>query len=164
MLINRPSWRCKKILRYTGKYLTPVFFQHLSSPSVLVGEFKSWRIRRNNICFNTVASGWYQDRGKPFSSTEGQKEHGAKITLYEYVSNLSKVLYSSYLSIFATFWKKILKSMPISLYDNCFCCANNYFLFYGSYFVFFLSQNFLCFLKKKINFDNYRCCFVICIV
>lgn len=46
--------------------------------------------------------------------------------------------------------KKILKAMPNSLYDKCFCCANYYFLFSGSYFGFFISKLLMLF-KKKLN-------------
>lgn len=77
-------------------------------------------------------------------------------------SNLSKVLYSLYLSIFATFReKKILKAMPISLYDKCFCCAYFYFLFSGSYFVFSISKLLMLFFKLILTIKGIVLSFVL---
>lgn len=57
--------------------------------------------------------------------------------------------------------KKILKAMPISLYDKCFCCAYFYFLFSGSYFVFSISKLLMLFFKLILTIKGIVLSFVL---
>lgn len=65
-------------------------------------------------------------------------------------SNLSKVLYSLYLSIFATFRKKkYWKQCPSRFMTNV-CAVLISTSFFLALILYFLSQNFLCFFLKLI--------------